>query len=406
MNALHNSLYALALGGYVLLFFVVRHTLADGRERARHLVALLGLLSLNFALEWLMSNPASPAKSLWLTGVMGTAFFLGPSLWLHARSIVEPTPPRWRDLGRRHFVPIALGLVLLLPLLERTHLGTGFAHPDGLRNPHSVPIHATMLASILLFAVQAAWYLRASFRLFVVQARAAKSLLSDVEDRELDSLRLLIFVVGAHWVVGIARALHCLLLGKDAGYVELFAISEVMVTLWAAIALLRTTTTVEQPDRELAEELSAEPPPEPVEEPAAAEAETKYAKSALDEPTRKRILRKLTAAWGDGLHRDSRLTLRGLCAQLRENPHYVSQVINQDLGTSFYDLVNARRIADARLQLDASPEKPVHDIASEVGFNSKSTFNAAFKQHAGMTPSAWRRRSRETPAVATSDPAG
>jgi AraC-like DNA-binding protein len=406
MNALHNSLYALALGGYALLFFVVRHTLSDGRDRARHLIALLGFLSLNFALEWLMSNPASPAKSLWLTGVMGTAFFLGPCLWLHARSIVEPAAPRWRDLGRLHVVPIALGLVLLLPLLERTHLGTGFAHPDGLGNPHLVPIHATMLASIVVFAVQAAWYLRASFRLFAVQARAAKSLLSNVEDRELDSLRLLIFVVGAHWVVGIARAMHCLLLGKDAGYVELFAISEVMVTLWAVIALLRTTTTIEQPDRELAEELAAEPPPEPVEAPAAADAETKYAKSALDEPTRKRILRKLTAAWSDGLHRDARLTLRGLCAQLRENPHYVSQVINQDLGTSFYDLVNERRIADARLRLDANPEMAVHDIASEVGFNSKSTFNAAFKQHAGMTPSAWRRRGRETPATATSDPAG
>src|SRR5688572_6190506 len=411
MNSLHSSLYALALGGYVLLFFVARHALAGARERARHLFTLLGLLSLNFALEWLMLNPSSPAKSLWLTGVMGTAFFLGPCLWLHARSIVEPQPARWRDLSRWHFVVMAAGLALLLPLVERTHLGTDFPHPGGLNKLNPLSIHATMLASILVFAVQAAWYLRASYRLFAVQARAAKSLLSDVEDRELDSLRLLIFVVGAHWVVGIARALHCLLLGKDAGFVVLFAISEVMVTLWAVISLLRATTIVEPPDRQLAEELCAEPrpepPPEPATEPGAEAAGAKYAKSALDEPTRKRILRKLSESWtGQALHRDSRLTLRSLCAQLRENPHYVSQVINQDLGTSFYDLVNRERIADARQRLDANPGRAVQEIAAEVGFNSKSTFNAAFRQHAGMTPSAWRARGPGSQAGATSDPAG
>ena len=36
-------------------------------------------------------------------------------------------------------------------------------------------------------------------------------------------MRVLVVVVGAHWIVGIARALHCLLLGKDAGYGVLLA---------------------------------------------------------------------------------------------------------------------------------------------------------------------------------------
>jgi AraC-like DNA-binding protein len=91
---------------------------------------------------------------------------------------------------------------------------------------------------------------------------------------------------------------------------------------------------------------------------------------------------------------------------LRENPHYVSQVINQDLDTNFYDLVNRHRIRAAQLELLRHPDRPVLEIALQVGFNSKSTFNAAFRQHAGMTPSDFRRMNAPANSPATSDPAG
>ena len=83
------------------------------------------------------------------------------------------------------------------------------------------------------------------------------------------------------------------------------------------------------------------------------------------------------------LHRDTRVTLRALCESLKENPHYVSQVINQDLATNFYDLIKKHRVEDAMTALVTEPDKSVLDIALAVGFNSKSTFNAAFRQHAG-----------------------
>jgi AraC-like DNA-binding protein len=235
-----------------------------------------------------------------------------------------------------------------------------------------------MLACILIFAVQAAYYLRASHRLLKRQSKAARALFSDLQDRELNALRVLIFVVGAHWVFGIARALHCLVLGKDAGYVVLFAICEVMFSLWAAASLLRAGVTAGPEDRQLATEIVVS-------------GEARYARSALDAPARERILRKLSEAWSThSLHLDSQLSLRSLCARLRESPHYVSQVISQDLGTNFYDLVNRQRIAAAKEALIRAPERTVLEIALEAGFNSKSTFNAAFRQHAGTTPTDFR----------------
>jgi AraC-like DNA-binding protein len=387
LNALHASVYAAAFVSCLFLLLVIRRVPAERRRRATYLFALLSLLSLNFAFEWLMVNPATPAKSLWLAMIMGLALFLGPCLWLYARSVTGEAAvsevPRIRDLSRWHFLPIASGLALLLPLLGKVHLGPDFLHPDTVVPPtQPTLVHTTMLASILIFLVQAALYLRLSVRLLVRQAQAARALFSDLQDRELNALRVLVVIVGAHWAFGIARTLHCLLLGKDAGYVVLFAICEVMFTLWAVISLMRDGAPVDPDDRRLANEIG----------------EAKYARSALDDAARERIRRKLADAWSVHRHHlDSRLTLRSLCLQLRENPHYVSQVINQDLGTSFYDLVNRQRIAEAQRALRADRDRTVLEIALAVGFNSKSTFNSAFRQHTGQTPTEFRRNAAGEP---------
>lgn len=399
MNILQSSLYAAALVSCLLLIFAIGGAVGERRRRGKYLFALLSLLALNFGFEWLMSNPATPLKSLWLASVMGLALFLGPCLWLHARSIdagAGAPVPRLRDLPRWHFLVAMLGLLLLLPLAGKIHFGSEFQHPDSVL-PVSQPslVHSTMLACILVFALQAGWYLRGSRRILVRHANAAKALLSDLQDRELNTLRVLILVVGVHWVFGMARAAHCLLLGKDAGYVGLFAVCEVMFTVWAAISLMRGGLPVVAADRQLANDLDKDL--------ADDRGEAKYARSALDGPARERIRRKLGEAWSQHhLHLDSQLTLRSLCAHLRENPHYVSQVINQDLQTSFYDLVNRQRIDAARDILVRSPDRAVLEIALAVGFNSKSTFNAAFRQHVGDTPSGFRRANRARGCPVTS----
>jgi AraC-like DNA-binding protein len=61
---------------------------------------------------------------------------------------------------------------------------------------------------------------------------------------------------------------------------------------------------------------------------------------------------------------------------------------------SFYDLINQQRIESAKAALTNSPDKAVLEIALEAGFNSKSTFNTAFRQHAGTTPTQFRRGPR------------
>ena len=59
----------------------------------------------------------------------------------------------------------------------------------------------------------------------------------------------------------------------------------------------------------------------------------------------------------------------------------------------FFDFVNEYRIKKAMEMLSDTNKKDltVLEILYKVGFNSKSSFNTAFKKHAGKTPTQFRK---------------
>lgn len=384
MNTLQSSFYAVAIFSCLLCAFVVGGKRAP--KRFNYLIAYLVLESLRYVFQWLMIQPAAPAKSLWLGLLMVSSFLVAPALWMFAREIAEGRAPPLRSLGSRHLTVILAGALLTVPLLLRTYGGTEYGDPANPASPlHKLFINSTMLAAVVLFLCQVPYYLTACVRLLARHIDLSKALFSDVEPNSTGTLRLLIFIVCINWFVGLLRALHCMTIGADTGLSIVFCLLEVGVTAAVVFALMRRTTVFSIEDQELAEELLD------TDTEAAEVVPAKYARSALDAPARSRIRRKLIEAMTTHqLHRDSRLTLRGLCASLKENPHYVSQVINEDLATNFYDLIKKHRVEDAMTALVGEPDKSVLDVALAVGFNSKSTFNAAFRQHAGMTPREYR----------------
>ncbi|AWA30060.1 AraC family transcriptional regulator [Flavobacterium magnum] len=93
----------------------------------------------------------------------------------------------------------------------------------------------------------------------------------------------------------------------------------------------------------------------------------------------------------ESLYRNPELTLLDVSTQLGKNPTFVSKAVNQGFGMSFNDLVNSFRI-DAVCTGIANNEhqqQTLLGIALDSGFNSKATFNRAFKKHTGQTPTAF-----------------
>jgi AraC-like DNA-binding protein len=85
------------------------------------------------------------------------------------------------------------------------------------------------------------------------------------------------------------------------------------------------------------------------------------------------------------------LTLQNLAERCASSPRDLSQAINQTFGIGFPSWVNGFRLGEAQTLL-AESDRKVADVAFEVGFNSLSSFNAAFKERIGLTPTAWRKK--------------
>lgn len=87
------------------------------------------------------------------------------------------------------------------------------------------------------------------------------------------------------------------------------------------------------------------------------------------------------------------LTLKDLSLDLKIPERLLSGVINQYNNQNFYDFVNYFRVEKAKrlLQENDSKQKTIQEIIWDSGFNSKSTFNLAFKKFTGTTPSEFKK---------------
>jgi AraC-like DNA-binding protein len=88
---------------------------------------------------------------------------------------------------------------------------------------------------------------------------------------------------------------------------------------------------------------------------------------------------------------DPLLSLERLSKSVRIPERILSQVINQSSGLNFNDFINKYRTEHAQKLLKDEPNKKVLEVAYECGFNSKTTFNSAFKKFTGQTPSEFKK---------------
>lgn len=97
--------------------------------------------------------------------------------------------------------------------------------------------------------------------------------------------------------------------------------------------------------------------------------------------------------------RNPELTLAVLARALGTNTAYLSRALGAASGDNFNTLINRRRVAEVQRLLATGDGRDLMALAFEAGFNSKASFNRAFAELAGMSPSAWRLKSQKSVAA-------
>ena len=90
---------------------------------------------------------------------------------------------------------------------------------------------------------------------------------------------------------------------------------------------------------------------------------------------------------------NAQVNIADLSENLSLSTKHLSQVINQSFDKSFFDFINSYRIQEAQQILKESSDDKltVLEVMYDVGFNSKSSFNTAFKKETGQTPTEFRK---------------
>lgn len=116
----------------------------------------------------------------------------------------------------------------------------------------------------------------------------------------------------------------------------------------------------------------------------------KYQKSGLTNALSKELKENLIKLLvEDKIYKESNINLELLAEKLNTTRHNASQIINEHFKMNFFELINKFRIEEAisLLKEDIHGNLNIIDVAYEIGYNNKVTFNKAFKKETSLTPS-------------------
>ena len=123
------------------------------------------------------------------------------------------------------------------------------------------------------------------------------------------------------------------------------------------------------------------------------ERKAKYKKSTLTEEQRKTHITTLLTYMNDHKpYLNPNISPQDIADNIKINKHHLSEILNLNFGKNFNGFINLYRIEEAKkLLTDNHNNITMLAIAYDSGFNSKSSFNRAFKEITGNTPSEYKK---------------
>jgi len=312
-------------------------------------------------------------------------------IYFYSKALITPDF-RFTHKESLYLVPFGMYTLLLLPFyFSDSEIKLAYLSSQ----THTL----SWVLEVVFFSVVVFFYIGLSYRIVHRHQRHIKDVFSNLEKNKLDWLRNLLLMFGVIWVAAVLRLMTSqtgvgyeikfltpLLLCLTIYLIGWFALRqpEIFIDLQGEIVRGKEQESV------TAGSLEDQRP----EQPAKFKHRPKYEYSSLTAQDIARYKDNLITYLGqEKPYTDPDLKLQNLADHLGIPSYQLSQIINTELDRNFYDLINSFRIEEAKHQLTDPDNQHLTILATayDVGFNSKSAFNTAFKNYTKMTPSQYKK---------------
>ncbi|MDF2177949.1 helix-turn-helix domain-containing protein [Aliiglaciecola sp. CAU 1673] len=389
-QTLLGVIYLIAFSHAAMLAFVLwRRTQASEPGRVLSLVMMVVAYKL-FEAGMLYTGLYHAVPHL-LDLLPGEVLLIGPLIYFYALQCggnqTQARLPRWL-----HFSPAMALWLYQLPGIFR-NAEAKVAMWDGvLDSSGTVSLPWMIVGLLFLIKIHLASYLWASWCELKTLRQAAQQLRADATPIFTTQLAMLVMTflgLEVLWVVLFCAqqffAVGTLAMVSD---IWLLLLSLVLLTL-GYIALQHPHFVFTREERVLLQSQKQQS--------NQSDSNIKYFHSSLSETAANEIAKQIENCLGEHkLYLNDKLTLSDLAAVLELRSHILSQVINQQMHSNFYKLINGYRVQHAiGLIEDKKLSWSLERIALESGFSNRVTFSKAFKEITGGTASDYKKQVRE-----------
>lgn len=391
--------------GLVYAFLLFRKAYRQDRpsDNWLGLLLLMGILyispwMLGYA-GWYWGKSCLECRNFMFYVPMNHTLLMGPAIFMYIRSLLNPSF-QFSKTDRWHFVPgiayiiwtIIVAVTDLL-VLKQYYLMDGQNDPD-----FDTWYQAIGYISLLVYLVLSLRYYL-MYRAFIVQEL---SFADTVQFKWVRNFLIACFIYFFSTIfLDILR-----LAGVNIGYQDTWWYYLLFAFIFYYIAITGYAHSIEQKKKFELDFLRYQMPaliggglaPEDQQEEYAAfeiipEAANTTAESSFDSIISPEWTQKVKEAiLGEKMYRNPELTLTDLATHLGTNPSFLSKIINRSFGKNFNDYVNQYRVLEVKENLvnPANAHLTIMSLAYDAGFNSKATFNRAFKKFTGDNPKTYQ----------------
>jgi len=301
--------------------------------------------------------------------INGFYFLLTPLLFLYTKSLTHPAF-LFKKPHLKHFILAGIAFLLYISGIFFSIFSESKVF---LSEDNYVKVY--FLSSVLLH-FQVAIYLFLLFNGIIQYRKSLKEIFSSIEKLKLTWLLIIVMAFTLMWLVDL---IHFLL---SVNHVLTQNISRNLVIVSLLINFIFANAAVYKGLKHPVNIL-------PFQEPAKS-----YKSGLTDKECASQAQQLKIFMESKKPYLEPSLTIKDLSDQIGIHPKYLSQIINSQFKRNFYDFINFYRINEAKELISVNKDTPVTilEILYASGFNSKSVFNAAFKNVTGCTPSEFKKR--------------